>query len=355
VVILDLAGRIIARTAEWNSQQGLAWSANGREVWYSASQDNASSDIRALSRSGREHVVTRLGGTVLLQDIAPNGQVLLQYEHFQSGIRGRTDPQAEERELGWFDFPVAADLSADGRSLLFAEEGMYGGALYAVCLRGMDGSPPVKLGEGRPCALSPDGKWALAIHFGPPSRLLLLPTGPGDSASLPRGSIDKYYEAGWLPDGKSIVFSGSEKGREQRTYLQELRGGPPRAITPEGIAGTRVSPDGRFVAAVSKSSRLHVYPVGGGKAEVILDLKASESPCQWSADGKSLYVRSRGTHMSISRVELATGKKVPWRMFNLPDPAGSNLFGAVLTPDGRSYAYTYFRTLSDLYLVNGLK
>lgn len=38
------------------------------------------------------------------------------------------------------------------------------------------------------------------------------------------------------------------------------------------------------------------------------------------------------------------------------DPAGVNNIGPiVLTPDGKSYVYGYHRTLTDLYLVEGLK
>jgi hypothetical protein len=42
-------------------------------------------------------------------------------------------------------------------------------------------------------------------------------------------------------------------------------------------------------------------------------------------------------------------------MFNLPDPAGVSVSSLVMTPEGRSYAYTYARNLRDLYLVEGLK
>jgi hypothetical protein len=38
------------------------------------------------------------------------------------------------------------------------------------------------------------------------------------------------------------------------------------------------------------------------------------------------------------------------------DSAGLvNIAGAVITPDGKAYAYTYYRVLSTLYVVENLK
>jgi hypothetical protein len=213
----------------------------------------------------------------------------------------------------------------------------------------------MRLGEGSAQSLSPDGKWALAIHFGPPHRLILLPTGTGDSRSLPSGPIERYRRARWLPDGTGIVFVGSEAGHPWRTYVQDLKGGLPRPVTPEEVMGTIASPDGRLVAAASMDQQLYAYPIGGGEPRLIAGLLPGEIVLQWASDGRSLYVGTRGASMIVSRIELDTGKRAPWRTFNVSDPAGTSFVQAVLTPDGRSYAYSYCRVLDDLYLVTGLK
>jgi hypothetical protein len=355
VVIVDASGRLLTRTAEWYDLSGVAWSADGREVWYSASRGISTQELRAVKPDGQERVVTRMAGLAALHDIARDGQVLLAPLHFQTGIRGRTPRSEEERELGWFDWPFPRDISSDGRQLLFEEQGLFGGAQYAVCLRGMDGSPAVKLGEGRAAALSPDGRWALAIRLGPPQKLLLYPTGAGDSVSLPPGPIDHYYAARWLPDGKSVVFTASEAGHAQRTYVQDLGGGPPRPVTPEGIAGALVSPDGREVAAVSPEQRLFVCPLGGGEPRLVTPLRKNEAPVQWAPDGRSLFVAGGESTLRVERIDGNTGQRVPWKTFSVPDPAGITLGSLVMTPDGGSYAYGYVRWLYDLYLVEGLR
>jgi WD40 repeat protein len=356
VVIMNAAGRIAARTVELESVTGLVWSPDGREVWFSSSQDQASFAIWALRPDGRQRVVQRWPGVVWLKDAHRNGQVLLTSMHVNDGIRGRRSPTDEERELGWLDRPVPRDISRDGRTLLFEEQGIGGGLLYAVCLRGMDGSAPVRLGQGRACALSPDGKWALAVHYGTSPRLVLLPTGAGDSTSLPRGGIQKYVDARWLPDGKNVVFVGSEVGQASRTYIQDLEGGPPRAITPAGIAGSVVSPDGRLVAALAADRRLFVCPMSGGEPRPVAQLLPNEMVVQWTTDGRFLYVAQfGGSTCDVTRIARETGTRTPWRTFSMSDPAGLGFSRLVLTPDGRAYAYRYSRRLDDLYLVTGLR
>jgi hypothetical protein len=85
-------------------------------------------------------------------------------------------------------------------------------------------------------------------------------------------------------------------------------------------------------------------------------------PIRWSADGASLFVtRYIGRSTEVHQLELSTGhRKLLWKLA-AQDPAGAFAPGAGagagvrLSPDGRSYAYSYFRSLSDLYLVDGLK
>ena len=78
---------------------------------------------------------------------------------------------------------------------------------------------------------------------------------------------------------------------------------------------------------------------------------------QWSADGKSLYIYRPGEFPAkVNRLDLATGKRTPWRSLAPADPAGVSQIGPIImTPDASSYIYGYHRTLSDLYLVVGLK
>jgi hypothetical protein len=299
--------------------------------------------------------VARFPSGVVLYDLAPDGRALLASERQHTGIRGRSSADDKERELGWLDFPWPRALSADGKMLLLDDLGETASQTYTVYLRSMDGSPPVRLGEGSGCALSPDGRWALAIHYGPPHRLVLIPTGSGDTLSLLRGPVETYQIASWLPDGRRIVFVGAERGHPQRTWLQELRRGLPSAVTPEGAVGVTTSPDGRWVAAVTQDSTLVLFPLQGGEPRSVAKLAPREAVGQWSADGRTLLVSHGGSHLDVFGIDVQSGERQLWKTFEVPDPAGVRVFDFVVTRDARNYAYGYMRILDELYLVQGLK
>src|SRR5262249_57930944 len=140
----------------------------------------------------------RLPGALMLLDIAKDGRVLLVRATWRRELMGFSPGENKERELSWLDYTYPADLSEDGKTLLFDEEGG-GGALdyskssgltYAVYIRKTDGSPAVLLGEGGAVALSPDGKWAISQTQELPSQFKLLPTGAGEPRDLTKDNLN---------------------------------------------------------------------------------------------------------------------------------------------------------------------
>ncbi len=355
VAVVELVGRKTTLTSEFNSVAGLAWSANGREVWFTASPSASRRDLFSVNLDGRQRTVARFPSNVVLFDVAPDGRALLASEREQSGIRGRSSAEDKEKELGWLDFPWPRALSSDGRLLLLNDIGETAGPTYTAYLRSMDGSPPVRLGEGSGCALSPDGRWALAIRYGPPHRLVLIPTGPGETLSLPPAKVETYQNGSFLPGGRQIVFVGAERERPQRTWVQELPGGVPRAVTPEGAVGVVTSPDGQWVAAVTQDSTVVLFQLQGGEPKPVAKLVPREWVSQWSADGRTLFVSHEGTRLDVFGIDVQSGERRLWKTFEVPDPAGVRVAKFVVTRDARSYAYGYLRILDELYLVEGLK
>jgi Tol biopolymer transport system component len=60
VAIVDLNGNKRTLTAEWEGEQGLAWSPDGSEVWFSAAGNGAYRDLYAVNRSGKQRLVLRI-------------------------------------------------------------------------------------------------------------------------------------------------------------------------------------------------------------------------------------------------------------------------------------------------------
>jgi DNA-binding beta-propeller fold protein YncE len=279
---------------------------------------------------------------------------------------GMTADDAKQHDLSWLDYTYPADLSGDGKTLLFDEEGgggsldysKSGGLSYAVYMRKTDGAPAVLLGEGGAVALSPDGKSVIASTQDSPSQLKLLTTGAGEAKDLTKGNINHSW-AHWFPDGKRILLSGNEPGKGVKLYVRELASGKSQAITPEGVNGTAfvIAPDSQLVAGIGPDQKGYLYPVAGGEPRVIAGLSAGEQPITFSSDSRSLYVYQPGELPAlVYRIDLQTGQRTLWKQLMPSDPAGVETIGPILiTPDAKTCVFGYHRMLADLYLVEGLK
>ena len=72
----------------------------------------------------------------------------------------------------------------------------------------------------------------------------MLPTGAGEPRVVTHDKIT-HRNARWFPDGRRILFQGNAPGEASRIWVQDVAGGAPRPVTPQNVAGTQVTPDGR--------------------------------------------------------------------------------------------------------------
>ena len=286
VVIIDPHGKRKASSSFYSSVEGLAWTPDGKEVWFSAVPAGSARSIYSLDLSGKERLIYRSPGGLTIHDISRTGLVLLTTDKSRISLSALPPGETRERSLSWFDWSLLSDMSADGKTIVFSETGEAVGANYSIFMRKTDGSPAIRLGDGGFATLSPDGQWVLAT-VGSPAKLMLLPTGVGEPKQL---TDDKTEHLGgaWLPDSKSFVFSANEPGLPARTYLLDLQGGTPRALTPEGTAGSLISPDGKFLLATDTKRQRWLYPITGGEPQKInISLSPDERILSFFADGKS--------------------------------------------------------------------
>ncbi len=355
VVIIDTHGSSKASSSFYSSVEGLAWAPNGKEVWFSAVPAGSERSVYALDFSGKERLIYRAPGGLTLHDISRTGLVILTADKSRMSLTALAPGDTRERSLTWFDWSLLADISPDGKTIIFSETGEAEGTNYSMFLRKTDGSPAIRLGDGGFGALSPDGQWVVSI-VGFPAKLMLLPTGVGEPRQLTDGKSDNFAEA-WLPDSKSIVFSSAQSGQRARSYLLDIQGGKPRALTPEGTTGARVTPDGKYLLARDERRQLWLYPIAAGEAQKLnFSLSADEVALGFSADGKNLLTATHGVPLRIALVDLATGRRQPWKEIAPADLAGVQGISTIkFSADGKSYAYSTLRVLSDLYVVDGLK
>jgi serine/threonine protein kinase len=367
LAIVDMAGNKKSLSGEWYTIQGLAWAPNGNEVWFTASKSGVDRTLYAVTLDGKERMVLRLPGALMLFDIFKDGRVLMMRASWRRELIAMTADDAKQHDLSWLDYTYPAGLSADGKTLLFDEEGgggslaysKSGGLSYAVYIRKTDGSPAVLLGEGGAVSLSPDGKSVIAQTQDSPSQLRLLTTGAGEPKDLTKDNVNHSW-AQWFPDGKRVLFSGNEPGKGVRLYVYDPAAGKSQPITPEGVNGTAfvISPDSQLVAAIGADQKGYLFPVaGGGEPRVITGLNPGEQPITFSTDGSSLYIYQPGELPArVDRLDVRTGQRTLWKQLMPSDPAGVETIGPILmTPDAKTCVFGYHRMLADLYLVEGLK
>ncbi|MGH9442438.1 MAG: TolB family protein, partial [Thermoanaerobaculia bacterium] len=318
--------------------------------------------LRAVTLSGEERLLSNVPGGLTLRDISKSGHVLLTHDNVRKGIMGMGPGQAKERELSWLEWSIPVDLSDDGSTLLFDEQGQAIGDRYAICLRKMDGSPVIRLGDGFPGALSPDGKWVIALLLGEQGTpVKLLPTGTGQPRTVISGDFAQYGPFQWLSDSRRFVFDAMDAGKERRLYLQDSEGGPPRALTPPGhpIKKFLLSGDRKTAFVQESDGGVVEIPVDGGTPRPYhpnMNLGGFE-PIRFSGDDRSLFARDLDKiPVGIYRFDVATGRKELMKQVSPGDPAGlQGIRTILLSADGRFYAYAYTRSLSDLYTADGFR
>jgi hypothetical protein len=335
----------------------LQWSADGKQIFFTYHYADDRKELRSVTLSGRQRVLdTQLGRNRVL-DVSRSGRLLVGQSIERNSLLfiGPSDPV--ERDLSWLTTSGLADLSANGERLLLGEtlEGTGPGGAY---LRRTDGSDALRLGDGDPLALSPDGKWALVLSTDSHKTLGLFPTGPGTPRVLCRD-----VRADWalfVEGGRQVLLGGMGPDGQFRAYLQDLTGAPPRPwpgkATPEAYC--IVSADGAKVALGPMNGKLALFTAAGKPLGEVGGLQDGDYPIQWHISGHSVFLANlTALPARITLLDLDTGKRQPWKTVGPLDRSGvEQIKNISVTPDGKSLAYSFVRVLtSDLYLTDPIR
>jgi hypothetical protein len=360
VATVDLEGRRTVLAEGWISLHGLAWTADGSEIWFGGTKGSAVSGdgIYAVTPAGRLRTVMVGPGRYKLLDIASDGRVLIgdereerTVEAMMAGSQTPVDVGLRSNSSGWW-------IADDGSSILIADQST---ASYQAYQLKAGSTTPVHLGSGSAVAGSPDGRWALGLPVeGYP--IFVHPTGAGESRALPAPEQIIYNLVGWQ-DSTHVVGFGQKSGERSRGYVQDINGGPPRSFTPEGVTATLlrwwllpISPDGRRVIGADEHGTPMIYSIDGSAPVPIPQLAAGEVAAQWTPDGRGLLVaHGDGLPWIVERLDLATGTRTPATTIRAHDPAGLRLSVFAISRNAKYYVHSYSRLLSGLVVVDGLQ
>jgi eukaryotic-like serine/threonine-protein kinase len=354
VAVVDLQGNRKQLSGTYGSVQGLAWSPNGAEIWFSAVKDGVYRSLFATTLGARERSLLSAPGTIDIQDALPDGRVLLAQQSERQVLMVFTPDFPQGRDFTWMDWAYGTRFSADGKQILFGDQ--HSGAGYSTFLRNLDGAPAVRLGDGDPMDLSADGKWAISRTVASPNQLMLLPTGTGEPRQLTHSNIN-HTSARWLSDVR-IVSVGNEPGHRERSYLVDLNANE-TPITPEGIRAVAATSEGKYLLTISDDSgQYQLYPVDGGQPQPLPQLNKDDRPFDFTSDDAAVLVRRPGRDGAIEvwRVERVGDKRTLLRSIALPGVrAVTTGLNAVSSRDGKSFAYLYHPANSTEYLVQGIR
>ena len=357
VTVIDLEGGTRARSQSWGSTAGLAWTPKGDEVWTAGALGDGTRPLFSLALSGRERVVFPVPGHLTLYDIAPNGDVLLSYDHvIREIVAGRRG--GESRNLSWFDWSFLTGISNDGSRIVFEEQQTMRGQHPGIYVRRLDGSPAVHLGEGHAHGFSPDGRWVLIRPEG--GSFELVPIGAGEPRTVACNGIEDVLWWQWLPDGKRVLLWGNAPGEGTRIFELALDGDG--TVRPVGVSHVAdwlqaISPDGKYLAATNaRDEMLFIQSVTSDEEpQRVRGSRPGDHPILWSEDG-GLYVHQIArTNALVERIDLTTGERTAWGELRPADAAGvSNVQPVFLANDLETYAFSYRRLLSEMFLARNL-
>jgi len=358
IEMVDLSGKRTVLSNGSLSLEGLAWSPDGKEVWFSGTTYGGWADsIHAVTLSGKERVVLSLPSGLRLHDIGRDGRVLLSRDSWRTQLKGLFPGDAHEHAYSWLDNTEMTAISSDGRAITFYEAGdtYYIERDALAYYRRTDSSPAVRLGAGR-AVLSPDGKWVL--EFSKKGRKLVLrPVGAGEPKEIPTSELDGFDHLVWSDNGQEIAYEGYTSQNEWNIYTQRVGGGPPVLVKATGRNSFPVlTPDGGMLAIREERGGISLFHRDGGHPVALTGVLDSEYPVRFANGGKSLVVADpTPQELVITIVELASGHREPWKRFTTEPDVGTAAPLFVVTPDLKYYVYHSPRNLSDLYLADALR
>lgn len=356
VVAVDRQGRVERWGRHFTDALGLAWWPDGHEVLVTASESGEPAALFSVRRDGTR-VLYRGTGELLLDDVAPDGRVLLTERIWRQEVEvARGSPEAAPIEH--LDWATLNGVSDDGRIVLWGESGVGVGGKAEVLLRRAGEVAPIELGPGRPLALSLDGRQVLVWREGPPGALWLVPTGPGDAHQITVPGLVQIDSGSFFSDGHRFALVGRQDPvSPNRLYVFDARNGTVKPLSPPGLPrfalNLGVSPDQRWVSAVDPEGIVTAYPVESGEPIHARAWGPWHLPAGWLANGTLLSYERFKVPSQVQSLDLATGRTAPFRTLEPRDIEGvMRIVRVQVTPDGRTAVLNLRRMSGSLLLLD---
>src|SRR5437899_1297235 len=99
LAVVDMAGNKKTLSGEWCTIQGVAWTPDASEIWFTASKSGVDRTLYAVTLDGKERMVLRLPGALMLFDIFKDGRVLMMRASWRLELIAMTADDAKQHDL----------------------------------------------------------------------------------------------------------------------------------------------------------------------------------------------------------------------------------------------------------------
>jgi Tol biopolymer transport system component len=342
--------------------------ANERGLWLLPIQGKVNPDVAGvpekLTVSLPEGVMVDRDGLAWSADgkwIAFNDLVLERKGPWASGIYVVSSEGGVPRKLsviperGELSVNYRLGLSPDGKHMAFASMDMKNGELHLETIP-VQGGPARRLVEppGSEPAYSPNGKLIAYVAapaqktagekgrlVRPPGGVWVVPADGGTSVLVADVNSQASYPI-WSPDGRMIAFTAGDA-----VYVVPVSpdgkptAAPAKFASPHPLGGTLLgwTTDNKIGLLLQSPSYVAIYavPASGGQAAQVTPEGLLFSP-KWAPDGKRIFLRDEGGHISSVPAEGGKVSAIPWRSATRivePNVGGEN----AVSPDGRTIVF----------------
>jgi eukaryotic-like serine/threonine-protein kinase len=358
VLLLDRAGKQKVISQEWEALEGMAWTPNGKEIWYSAAESGDQYCVRASTLDGAERLVYCGTGGVRLHDIAASGKALLSTEARRSTMALIEHGEKEERDLPAIGMQIHPRVTPDGTEVVSTDPSQRGGADYSVYVQKVSGGTPVRIGGGGYGSdISNDGKWVLVGMPGAPKgRVQIIPVGAGETQTL---EWDGFQTSGanWFPDGNHILLFGNPEGQPLGLYITDRTGSTPEMLVKEAPTWADVMPDGENLLMLVDGDLVQ-RSLKDGSEKKLRTLPPGEVPVDWAKERNYLFTRILGpTEVRVNKIDLGSEKRETWQVFQPKNLEGTflDMEEMSITPDGSRTVLSYMDQLGEFYASENLR
>ncbi len=328
--------------------------------------------VRTSPTGSFENLLSRLPTAVHLWDVSPKGDMLITSRDPGSVYDLRwLEPGAERERLVDFGAQTSGLLALNASGSQLSTYAEMGGRLGVHLLQAGQAAA-TNLGPGKALDQSPDGKTVLATtqdqdgYF----HLRLLPAGAGAPAELPGQWINPGRP--WLQEGGNVFVFGrlkDEPDPEWSPHLLDVQKGTIRRLQwRAAYVWGPLSPDGGSLFAVASMDgdwatwAWNRVDIASGTMMPLPSACRGMVPRGWTAKGEGIWLtkpfaKDRSFPMELWRCDLKTGKTERVRDIQGPGYPLAESVDFRITPDGRSYAYTYWYDVSvrrHLFLISGM-